>query len=138
MPLPFQSGKDNQQKPQTHTIMAIAAFILGIIALLFSFIPLVGALAIFPGVLGLILGVIALILKWKKGPRAMAIVSVILCGLSVLVANANMAVTQEAAKEFGKEIDRIDREFKSEMDKADREFKSEMNKLQRELESDLD
>lgn len=84
-------------QPQSKSGMAIAGFVLGIIALLTSFIPIVNNMSMFLAVLGLIFVIIGLvgIKKGKKSGKGLAIAALIICIISgiVVLATQNMYST---------------------------------------------
>ena len=70
--------------PQSKSGMAIAGFVLGIIALLTSFLPIINNLSFFLAILGLIFGIVGMvgISKGKKSGKGLAIAAIVICVLS--------------------------------------------------------
>lgn len=78
--------------------MAIAGFVLGIIALLTSFVPIVNNLSFFLALLGIILTIIGFvgIAKGKKSGKAFAIAALIICVISCAVVLASQSAYSAA------------------------------------------
>ena len=70
--------------PQSKSGMAIAGFVLGIIALLTSFLPIINNLSFFLAILGLIFGIVGMvgISKGKKSGKGLAIAAIVICVVS--------------------------------------------------------
>lgn len=70
--------------PQPKSGMAIAGFVLGIIALLTSFLPIINNLSFFLAILGLIFGIVGMvgISKGKKSGKGLAIAAIVICVVS--------------------------------------------------------
>ena len=73
--------------PQSKSGMAIAGFVLGIIALLTSFLPIINNFSFFLAVLGMIFGIVGMvgILKGKKSGKGLAIAAIVICVVSGVV-----------------------------------------------------
>ena len=80
--------------PPSKSGMAIAGFVLGLIAILTSFLPIIINLSFFLAILGLIFGIIGFvgITKGKKSGRGFAIAAIVLC----VVSGAVVLATQSA------------------------------------------
>lgn len=80
--------------PPAKSGMAIAGFVLGLIAILTSFLPIINNLSFFLAILGLIFGIIGFvgITKGKKSGRGFAIAAIVLC----VVSGAVVLATQSA------------------------------------------
>ena len=70
--------------PQSKSGMAIAGFVLGIIALLTSFLPIINNFSFFLAILGMIFGIVGMvgILKGKKSGKGLAIAAIVICVVS--------------------------------------------------------
>ena len=70
--------------PQSKSGMAIAGFVLGIIALLTSFLPIINNFSFFLAILGLIFGIVGMvgISKGKKSGKGLAIAAIVICVVS--------------------------------------------------------
>lgn len=70
--------------PQSKSGMAIAGFVLGIIALLTSFLPIINNFSFFLAILGLIFGIVGMvgISKGKKSGKGLAIAVIVICVVS--------------------------------------------------------
>lgn len=70
--------------PQSKSGMAIAGFVLGIIALLTSFSPIINNLSFFLAIFGLIFGIVGMvgISKGKKSGKGFAIAAIVICVVS--------------------------------------------------------
>lgn len=98
----------NQQQPQTgnqvHSVqlaksgMAIAGFVLGIIALLTSFVPFVNNISFFLAILGIIFTIIGFvgIARGKKTGKGFAIAALVICVVSCAVVLATQNAYSEA------------------------------------------
>lgn len=67
--------------PQSKSGMAIAGFVLGIIALLTSFLPIINNFSFFLAILGMIFGIVGMvgISKGKKSGKGLAIAAIVIC-----------------------------------------------------------
>lgn len=95
-PKPDQHYSHGQMPPipPAKSGMAIAGFVLGLIAIFTSFVPIINNLSFFLAVLGLIFGIIGLvgIVKGKKSGKGFAIAAIVLC----VVSGAVVLATQSA------------------------------------------
>ena len=73
--------------PQSKSGMAIAGFVLGIIALLTSFLPIINNFSFFLAILGMIFGIVGMvgISKGKKSGKGLAIAAIVICVVSGVV-----------------------------------------------------
>lgn len=73
--------------PQSKSGMAIAGFVLGIIALLTSFLPIINNFSFFLAILGMIFGIVGMvgIMKGKKSGKGLAIAAIVICVVSGVV-----------------------------------------------------
>lgn len=84
--------------PPSKSGMAIAGFVLGIIALLTSFLPIINNLSFVLAVLGLVFGIIGFvgISKGKKSGKGMAIAAIVICVISGAVVLATQSAYSDA------------------------------------------
>ena len=84
--------------PQSKSGMAIAGFVLGIIALLTSFLPIINNLSFFLAILGLIFGIVGMvgISKGKKSGKGLAIASIVICVVSGAVVLGTQSMYSES------------------------------------------
>ena len=73
--------------PQSKSGMAIAGFVLGIIALLTSFLPIINNFSFFLAILGMIFEIVGMvgIMKGKKSGKGLAIAAIVICVVSGVV-----------------------------------------------------
>lgn len=99
----------SSEKEQKSTSgLAVAGFVLGIIAMLGSFIPIINNASFIFGLIGLILAFIGI---FKSSKKVLPIVAVILCVLS-------MVITLSLQKQWGNAIDKASNEFNQTMGDA--------------------
>ena len=99
----------SSEKEQKSTSgLAVAGFVLGIIAMLGSFIPIINNASFVFGLIGLILAFIGI---FKSSKKALPIVAVILCVLS-------MVITLSLQKQWGDALDNTSKELNQTMGDA--------------------
>lgn len=90
--------RNSQQITTAKSGMAIAGFVLGIIALLTSFVPIVNNLSFFLAILGIIFAIVGLIgiMKGKKSGKGLAIAALVICIVSCAAVLASQSAYSEA------------------------------------------
>lgn len=98
----------NEKEKKNTSGLAVAGFVLGIIAILGSFIPIINNASFVFGLIGLILAFIGI---FKSSKKALPIVAVILCVLS-------MVITLSLQKQWGDALDNTSKELNQTMGDA--------------------
>ena len=99
---------NEKEKKKNTSGLAVAGFVLGIIAILGSFIPIINNASFVFGLIGLILAFIGI---FKSSKKALPIVAVILCVLS-------MVITLSLQKQWGDALDNTSKELNQTMGDA--------------------
>ena len=84
--------------PPSKSGMAIAGFVLGIIALLTSFVPIVNNISFFLAIVGIVFAIVGFvgIAKGKKSGKGFAIAALVICVVSCAVVLASQSAYSEA------------------------------------------